>query len=79
LTTVVVVVPTKGALTIFSTFYKKNVRNQKDATDLCVCMYVCMYVCLFVHTYAYVSICVLTSIRLYACVCLATKFTGKAT
>jgi len=29
---VVVVVPTKGALTIFSTFYKKNVRNQKDAT-----------------------------------------------
>jgi len=27
-TDVVVVVPTKGALTIFSTFYKKNVRNQ---------------------------------------------------
>jgi len=54
LTTVVVVVPTKGALTIFSTFYKKNVRNQKDATDLC------MFMCLFVHTHAYVFICVLT-------------------
>lgn len=32
---VAVDVPTKGALTIFSTFYKKNVRNQKDATALC--------------------------------------------
>lgn len=44
-----VVVPTKGALTIFSTFYKKNVRNQKDATALSLSVYVS--ICIWASVY----------------------------